>query len=214
MALIAEREREIATLRLKFCTNDEELKRLRKRNISLHNPNQDERKTSNNNLFSEAKALDKSGIQLPFISNNSSYNKKNFLTSSNKKNSKILTNNNNNQGTPTETDGFGDGNPFFKIKFIRTLREWAVYWKYYHDNHPCRLQLLEKLLSTETLRQEFSEASDIKIRVISDSLHSNNDDMQETTTHLMAELLDIHCLNEFEVKSINPTLIIIKNLRP
>lgn len=62
MALIAEREREIATLRLKFCTNDEELKRLRKRNISLHNPSQDERKVSNTNLFSDGKALDKNGI--------------------------------------------------------------------------------------------------------------------------------------------------------
>lgn len=36
--MIADREREIATLRLKYCSNDEELKRLRKRNISMNGP--------------------------------------------------------------------------------------------------------------------------------------------------------------------------------
>lgn len=36
MAMLTEREKEIAALRLKFAQNDEELKRLRKRNISLN----------------------------------------------------------------------------------------------------------------------------------------------------------------------------------
>lgn len=36
MAMLTEREKEIATLRVKFAQNDEELKRLRKRNISLN----------------------------------------------------------------------------------------------------------------------------------------------------------------------------------
>ncbi len=56
LALIAEREREIATLRLKFCSNDEELKRLRKRNITLHTP-------GSSGLNPEAQ-LNNSGLQL------------------------------------------------------------------------------------------------------------------------------------------------------
>lgn len=55
--MITDREREIATLRLKFCTNDEELKRLRKRNISMHiNVNNDDNQKKSN--FTN----DKSGI--------------------------------------------------------------------------------------------------------------------------------------------------------
>lgn len=36
MAMLTEREKEISSLRLKVTTNDEELKRLRKKNISLN----------------------------------------------------------------------------------------------------------------------------------------------------------------------------------
>lgn len=100
-----------------------------------------------------------------------------------------------NQGNRDDEDEtFGDGSPFFKIKYIRTLREWAIYWKYYKDNNVCRLQLLEKLLSTEQLREEFSESDDIKVRVINEAMFSKNEELYEATTYLIAELIDIHKL--------------------
>jgi len=46
------------------------------------------------------------------------------------------------KGTPLrsgfETD-VNDENPVFKIKLIRTLKEWAIYWKYYIQNNDCRV---------------------------------------------------------------------------
>ena len=55
------------------------------------------------------------------------------------------------------------------------------------------------MLTTERLKEEFSEAIDIKIRVLQDALFSKNEEIFETTTYLLAELIDLHkmSLEEF-----------------
>lgn len=50
-------------------------------------------------------------------------------------------------------------------------------------------------MSTEKLREEFTDASDIKIRVIQESLNSKNEDLYEAITFLLAEIIDMHRVN-------------------
>lgn len=48
------------------------------------------------------------------------------------------------------------------------------------------------MLTTQKLRDEFADASDIKMRILKDAISSQEEDMFETVIHLLAELIDIN----------------------
>lgn len=91
----------------------------------------------------------------------------------------------------SQVGGGGVDNPFMKVKYIRSLKEWAVYWKYYADQPSHRAQLLEKLMQTESLREKFTQSEELKPKVFKDSLDAENPVLSELCTILMADTIDL-----------------------
>ncbi|KRX00529.1 Armadillo-type fold [Pseudocohnilembus persalinus] len=216
MTMLTERENEIATLRIKITQNDEELKRLRKKNISItgeitgpYKPHLCQQINQNRSDIKLASLITpaKSTLKAESFQNSKGFSLPN-----------INFNNKRNRGRSLHTKvnnemQLGDGDPFFKIRFIRTIKEWAVYWKYYNDNYQIKLQLLDKLLTTKKLREDFSISQDIKLQVLKEAINSSEEEMFETITHLLAELLDLNQLNKEELEDLDIGSRIVRSLR-
>ncbi|KAL4480875.1 hypothetical protein ABPG73_020896 [Tetrahymena malaccensis] len=256
LAVINEKEKEIAHLRLKCSSQEEDLKKLRKRNINLKNqieggmqqiplktqsssgygkdPDLYTKKnisreqspymrtpTQSNVVGNQSYRLDTINSTAPIGVNSKSYantpsNKNGVGTSKNQvllSNPSIYQVNSPNININNVPPLNANTNPFLKIKYIRTLKEWFQYWVSYADNTTFKFQLLERMSHTEKLKDEFSKSPEMKMRVFKDALESQNSDMYEQAIQIMADIIDLNKLTDKEMEYINNGHIAVRCLR-